>query len=96
MKQNMRWRYAMAKDAMIRARTDGELKCEVEDIFRELGLTATEAINIFYRQVKINQGLPFLVRIPNALTRKTLEKSARGEDVHTYKSSEEMFRKLGI
>ena len=90
------WRYAMAKDAMIRARTDGELKGEVEGIFHDLGLTATEAINIFYRQVKINQGLPFLVRIPNALTRKTLEKSVRGEDVKTFKNADELFKDLEI
>ncbi len=86
----------MAKDAMIRARTDGELKGEVEDIFHELGLTTTEAINIFYRQVKINRGLPFLVRIPNALTRETLEKSARGEDVIKCKDEKDLFRKLGL
>lgn len=88
--------YAMPKNAMIRARTDEELKGEVEGIFHELGLTATEAINMFYRQVKINQGLPFLVRIPNALTRKTLEKSARGEDVIKCKDEKDLFLKLGL
>jgi addiction module RelB/DinJ family antitoxin len=48
----------MARTAMIRARTEPELKSDVEGIFRELGLSATEAINLFYRQVRRNKGLP--------------------------------------
>ena len=37
----------MARDALIRARTEASLKTEVERIFKELGLTTTEAINLF-------------------------------------------------
>jgi len=84
----------MAKTAMIRARTDEDLKEQVEGIFHKLGMTATEAINLFYRQVKVHRGLPFLVRLPNAETRKTLERSARGEDVKTFKNIEDMFKDL--
>jgi addiction module RelB/DinJ family antitoxin len=53
---------SMARTAMIRARTETELKSDVEGIFTELGLSATEAINLFYRQVRLNKGLPFEVR----------------------------------
>jgi DNA-damage-inducible protein J len=84
----------MAKTAMIRARTDEKLKEQVESIFHRLGMTTTEAINLFYRQVKVHRGLPFLVRLPNAKTRKTLERSARGEDVKTFKNIDEMFKDL--
>ena len=86
----------MAKTAMIRARTDEKLKEQVEHIFHRLGMTTTEAINLFYRQVKVHRGLPFLVRIPNAETRRTLEKSARGEDVIKCKDEKDLFRKLGL
>jgi DNA-damage-inducible protein J len=48
---------------MIRARTEPELKADVEGIFKELGLSATEAINLFYRQVRLKNGLPFEVRM---------------------------------
>ena len=84
----------MAKTAMIRARTDEKLKEQVEGIFHKLGITATEAINLFYRQVKMTRGLPFLVRLPNGETRRTLEKSARGEDVKTFKNVEDLFKDL--
>ena len=84
----------MAKTAMIRARTDEKLKEQVEGIFHKLGMTATEAINLFYRQVKMTRGLPFPVRLPNGETRRTLEKSARGEDVKTFKNVEDLFKDL--
>ena len=55
----------MSKTAMIRARTDSFLKEEVEQIFKELGLTTTEAINLFFNQIRIRKGLPFDVVIPS-------------------------------
>ena len=49
----------MSKSAMLRARLEPELKHDVEAIFTRLGLNSTQAITIFYRQVKLHQGLPF-------------------------------------
>jgi DNA-damage-inducible protein J len=40
----------MARTAMINARTESELMEEVEGILKSLGLSTTEAINIFFRQ----------------------------------------------
>ena len=39
----------MPKTAVISARIDPDLKHEAEEVFRELGLTATQAITLFYR-----------------------------------------------
>lgn len=36
------------------------------------------------------------MRVPNALTAKTLAKSERGEDVHFAESTKEFFEHLGI
>ena len=63
----------MSKAAMIRARTTKELKEEVETIFNELGLSTTEAINLFYKQVKLNKGLPFRISIPKEVTEKPIK-----------------------
>jgi len=84
----------MARTAMIRARTSDKLKTEVDSIFERLGLTSSEAINLFYRQVQLRKGLPFAVELPNAVTRETFGRSDRDEDVHTHKSATAMFRKL--
>lgn len=50
--------------ATIRVRTDRRLKLEVEAIFRRLGLTTSEALTLFYQQVKHARGIPFPVVIP--------------------------------
>ncbi len=86
----------MAKTAMINARTDKELKEDVEIILKELGISTTEAINIFFRQVKMRRGLPFTVEIPNAETLKTFRDSEAGKGLVENKDADEMFRKLGI
>ncbi|MEQ8186519.1 MAG: type II toxin-antitoxin system RelB/DinJ family antitoxin [Candidatus Eremiobacterota bacterium] len=85
----------MPKDAMIRARTQAELKTEVEGIFKELGLSVTEAINLFFTQVKLHRGLPFEVKIPNEITRKTFEDTDSGKNIIKCENEEDMFRKLG-
>lgn len=54
----------MTKSAMIHARVDPALKAEVETILQALGLSATQAITLFYQQIKLHQGLPFAVRLP--------------------------------
>ena len=55
----------MPRAAMIHARMEPELKQDVESIFRTLGMTTTEAVTLFYKQVKMRQGLPFAVEVPD-------------------------------
>jgi DNA-damage-inducible protein J len=83
----------MSKSAMIRARTDSDLKEKVEQIFDELGLNATAAINIFYKQVLLSHGLPFDVRMPNLTTRKAMQEAKAGK-AKKFKSTDDMFRSL--
>ena len=86
----------MAKEAMIRARIEPRLKAEVETIFDELGLSITEAITLFYKQVKLNRGLPFEVRIPNETTLKTFQDTDAGRRLVRNKDARDMFDKLGL
>jgi DNA-damage-inducible protein J len=86
----------MAKSAMIRARIEPELKEEVETIFSELGLSTTEAITLFYRQVKLVKGLPFEVRVPNQTTLQTFQDTDEGRNLVQSENAQEMFDKLGL
>jgi DNA-damage-inducible protein J len=79
------------KTSVVHARIEPQTKERVEEILRNLGLTPTEAIRIFYKQISLRGGLPFSVAIPNKLTVSTLEKSRRGEDVQGFESLEAMF-----
>jgi DNA-damage-inducible protein J len=86
----------MGKTSTIRARIEPELKSKAEHIFKELGLTTTQAITLFYKQVELNKGLPFEVAIPNKTTRKTFSDTDAGRDVIICTDTEDMFKKLGI
>ena len=81
----------MNKSAVVHARIEPKTKRSAESVLHELGLSPTEAIRLFYRQICLRKGLPFPLHIPNVTTRKTLEKSARGEGVTDFDSTEEMF-----
>lgn len=45
-------------------RVDTELKKSAEDLFRDLGLNMSSAINIFLRSAVNYNGIPFAVRRP--------------------------------
>jgi DNA-damage-inducible protein J len=84
----------MSKTAMIRARTEPRLKKEVESIFNELGITSTEAINIFYKQVRLRNGIPFEVKIPNKITMKAFKDSETGKNVKSFKNVDKLLKDL--
>jgi DNA-damage-inducible protein J len=71
----------MPKSASISARIEPDLKEAAEAILKELGLNATQAITLFYTQIKINRGLPFLLRVPNDTTRQTLDNTDLGKNL---------------
>lgn len=86
----------MPKSEIIKTRIEPDLKKEVERIFAALGLSTTEAISLFYYQVKLWKGLPFAIRIPNKKTLKTFKDTDEGKNLVRCKDADDMFRKLGI
>jgi DNA-damage-inducible protein J len=86
----------MSKTAVVRARVEPELKEQAETIFERLGVSTTQAISMFYKQVILRRGLPFDVAIPNATTRKAFEATDAGRDVILCRDADDMFKKLGI
>ena len=86
----------MSKSAMVRARIEPELKQHAEEIFRRLGLSVTQAITLFYKQVEARNGLPFNVVIPSAETLATFASTDAGEDLVVCDNVDDMFNKLGI
>ena len=86
----------MAKTAHIGARVEPELKKKAEGILSTLGVSPTEAIRLFYKQVVLMDGIPFSVRIPNEMTLAAMDRTDRGQDLRSYDSAEEMGEELGI
>jgi DNA-damage-inducible protein J len=86
----------MNKTSTVRARIEPDLKNKAEKVFQELGLTTTQAITLFYKQVELKNGLPFEVRFPNETTRRTLDQTDEEQGLVMSENAEDMFRKLGI
>ena len=84
----------MAKTAMIRARVEPDLKKDAETLLEKLGMTPTEAITLFYKQVKLHRGLPFSVRIPNKETRRAIRETRAGKNLETFDTFEEWVREM--
>ena len=68
---------------------DVEIKAKAKEIFKELGITMGEAVNIFLSQVALHKGLPFEVKIPNKETIKAIEEARKGINMES-SSIEEM------
>jgi len=61
------------KTAIINVRVKPELKQEVEQIFSQLGITTTQAITMFFEQIRLTRGIPFELKIPNEETLAAME-----------------------
>ena len=55
----------MSRTANVFARIEPELKEDSENILSELGIPMSSAIGLFLRQVVLQRGLPFEVKLPN-------------------------------
>ena len=73
------------KDALINARIESELKMDVESILKKIGLSATQAITLYYQQIKLNKGIPFEVKIPNNETLEAMKRvDSKDEALKTF------------
>jgi DNA-damage-inducible protein J len=86
---------ATTKTATARALIDPEVKREAESILTELGLSVSNSIELFYRQVVAQRGLPFDLQVPNERTMKAIKNSRAGKGKR-FSSSKELFKDLGI
>lgn len=56
----------MAKTANLYARIEPEVKEQAEDILTTLGIPVSNAINMFYKQIILQRGIPFEIKLPRA------------------------------
>jgi len=84
----------MSRTATIQARIDPDIKTKAQKVLKTLNISMSEAISNYLTQVTLHQGIPFEVKIPNALTSETLQKAEAGEDLNTVHSVEELFEEL--
>lgn len=54
----------MTKSANLYARIEPDIKEQAENILNTLGVSASNAITMFYKQIILQRGLPFEVKLP--------------------------------
>ncbi len=84
----------MSKTETIKANIEPVLKLEAEEILHQLGLSVSEAISLFYNQIRQNKGIPFSVKILNPTTQKTLQETDEGKNLVECENADDMFIKL--
>jgi len=81
-------------------RMDSEVKQKAQQVFSELGLDVTTAVNLFLRQVIRTQSIPFELKvdIPNDQTLEAMEEvrwlKAHPEAAKRYTDVDEMMKEL--
>ncbi len=54
----------MAKASNIFARVEPEIKAQAEDVLNRLGIPMSNAVGMFLRQVILQRGIPFEMKLP--------------------------------
>ncbi|MEN8216749.1 MAG: type II toxin-antitoxin system RelB/DinJ family antitoxin [Pseudomonadota bacterium] len=86
----------MLNTQILTIQIDPILKLNAEMVFKQLGLSASQAVNLFYQQVQLHQSLPFESKeIPNETTIKALNDAEAGEGAR-FDSTDKLFEDLGI
>jgi DNA-damage-inducible protein J len=92
----MEWFMPATADTVVRARIDGRVKEQATSVLAEMGLSVSVAIRMLLVRVAAEKALPFEVKVPNAVTARTLREADQGEDLVRAKDAAELFEKLGI
>ncbi len=85
----------MSKTSSISARINTSDKKNAEVIFSKLGITASQAIALFYKQVHLRNGIPFAVELPNEETRAAILDARAGKG-KTLDTVADLYEDLGI
>lgn len=84
----------MSANDYVRARIDPVIKNEAAAVLAKMGLTVSDLCRMALTRVAHEKRLPFSDEIPNALTRETMAKVLRGEDLHKAKDLDDLLFQL--
>lgn len=90
----------MPKSSALTIRIDPDIKEQADNVLQYLGMTTSEAVTIFLRQVILNNGIPFPVKAP-AYNGETVDALREAQQIakngpHRFSNAGEMFKDLGI
>jgi DNA-damage-inducible protein J len=84
---------ASLKTTDVRSRVEPEIKESATEVLAQCGLTLSDGIRLFLRQVIAEKGLPFDVKVPNAATLAAMAE-ARAIGKARFQDANELMRDL--
>jgi DNA-damage-inducible protein J len=85
----------MIKQARVEARVESSLKERVCAILSKLDISESDAIRLYYRQIAINKGIPFELKVPNKETVKALDEVKKAK-LREYKDFDAYLSGIGM
>ena len=70
------------KTTTVQARIDPQLKKKGDAILKQIGISASQAVNAMYAQIVLQKGLPFALKIPSKATLEAMEELESGGGKH--------------
>ncbi len=76
----------MKKQESIDIIIDSDIKKIAESVFEQFGITKSEAVELFYRQVATTKDIPFIDRNLNNTTIEAIKELNQKENLSTYRN----------
>ena len=83
----------MALTATVRARVDENLKIQAQAVLSEIGISTSQAINMFLKKIVSEKDIPFKTKVPSEKLQASIDQINNSEVV-SYSSIEEMMQDL--
>lgn len=87
----------MAKTTTMNIRVEPELKKEVENILKDLGMNIAEAVTIYFKQIVLTDSIPMEIKRPK-FNKETLEAIAEADEMiknsKKYKSYNDVYEMI--
>jgi DNA-damage-inducible protein J len=84
------------KDTAIRVRINHKTKDCAEKVLKNMGITMSQAINIYLFQIISHGSIPFNIEIPNKETIKVIKEARAKKGLIKSKNMKALFDELGI
>jgi len=85
----------MIKKVRVEARIEPDLKEKVSKILQQLDISESDAIRMYYRQIAINKGIPFELKIPNKKTLEAMDEIKKSK-LREYKNFDAYLKDIGL
>lgn len=94
----------MSTSTYLQVRLDSDLKSQTESVLNQMGLTMTQAVKLFFKQVTLRKAIPFPVVVPQEkvdfvspkeekMIKQSLDEISQGQSVTIDMSDEKQVKK---